>query len=142
MKTIIFVCHGSICRSPACEYIAKSLSSSYQFISRAISHEEIGNDIYPPMKAALTRTCIPFSRHYATYLSKEDVIGAETIYYMDESNRRRLCLAYPEYQEKFKPVSLYTDSLNEIEDPWYTGAYDKVVMELRLCVSEMIKRLS
>ena len=59
MKNIIFVCHGSICRSPAAEFIAKdfvekaSKTSLFSISSLAVSNEEIGNDIYPPMKREL-----------------------------------------------------------------------------------------
>ena len=142
MKTIIFVCHGSICRSPACEYIAKSLSQGYRFISRAISHEEIGNDIYPPMKAALSKAGIPFGKHHATYLSKEDLEEADYVFYMDESNRRRLFYAYPSYEKKMKPVFAFTSGIEEIEDPWYTGRFDHVVQELRHCIEDILRHLA
>jgi protein-tyrosine phosphatase len=56
MRRIIFVCLGNICRSPAAEYIFKSvikslnLEGEFEVVSRATSYEEVGNDIYPPMK--------------------------------------------------------------------------------------------
>ena len=142
MKTIIFVCHGSICRSPACEYIAKSLSQDYRFISRAISFEEIGNDIYPPMKRALQEAGIPYGRHHAEYLTKEDIEEADAVFYMDESNRRRLQYAYPRYMNKMKPVFAYTPGIREIEDPWYTGRFDLVVDELTTCVKDVLRCLA
>lgn len=40
--------------------------------SRATSLEEIGNDIYPPMKSELYRNGIPFNRHSATRITKSD----------------------------------------------------------------------
>ena len=55
MIKILFICHGNICRSVAAEYIAKNmiqqrgLESRVSVFSRAVSYEEIGNDIYPPM---------------------------------------------------------------------------------------------
>ena len=43
MKSILFVCHGNICRSPMAEYIFKYLSNGkYNVESRATSFEEIG----------------------------------------------------------------------------------------------------
>ena len=65
MRKIIFVCHGNICRSVAAEFIAKQLlkeknNQQITVISRATSREEIGNDIYPPMKKALLRHGVPF----------------------------------------------------------------------------------
>lgn len=50
MKTIIFVCHGNICRSPCAEVIANTLikknnlKDKYRVFSRALSYEEIGNE--------------------------------------------------------------------------------------------------
>ena len=50
MQTIIFVCHGNICRSPAAEWIMKyllqrlDLEEDFFVLSRATSLEEIGND--------------------------------------------------------------------------------------------------
>ena len=70
MKTVIFVCHGNICRSCAAEYIAKDYLKKinrikdFNIVSRAVSLEEIGNDIYPPMKRELTKQGIPFSNTF------------------------------------------------------------------------------
>ena len=141
MKKMVFVCHGSICRSPAAEMIARMMSSDYEFVSYALSYEEIGNDIYPPMKRELTRQGIPFSRHYADYLPKEVVESASYIFYMDESNRRRLVRAYPEYQAKYYPVFYFTPSIDEIEDPWYTDRYEVVVNQLKRCIADILANL-
>lgn len=59
MIRILFVCHGNICRSPMAEYITKYLAKengiddSLYITSKATSSEEIGNDIYPPIKRYL-----------------------------------------------------------------------------------------
>ncbi len=59
MKRIIFVCHGNICRSPMAEYVMKHLvkqagvAEQFEIASAATSREEIGNDIYPPVKQIL-----------------------------------------------------------------------------------------
>jgi len=136
---IIFVCHGSICRSPAAEYIMKSLSTPHCVISRAISYEEIGNDIYPPMKKVLLYNGIKVDRHYATYLSQEDIAWADYIFYMDASNYRRLVNAYGE-NEKFLPITKYS-SITEIEDPWYTGNYQLVFNQIKICVENILSRI-
>ena len=77
MKTIIFVCHGNICRSPAAANIMTNLLLAYPnvgdffVISRATSTEEIGNDIYPPMKRALYNKEIPFFKHHAKQITRK-----------------------------------------------------------------------
>ena len=140
MKKIIFVCHGNICRSPAAEYIMKNLTNEYEIISRATSYEEIGNDIYPPMKRELMKNSIPFSRHFATKITYEDYESADYIFYMDEENRYSLERMFHN-SNKIMPIYKFTPSINEIEDPWYTGRFDVVVKRITLCVKDIINFL-
>ena len=61
MIQILFVCHGNICRSPMAEFIMKHLvkqagvSERFTITSAATTTEELGNDIYPNVKAELKR---------------------------------------------------------------------------------------
>ena len=137
---IIFVCHGSICRSPAAEMIFKWLCKDHEVISRAVSHEEIGNDIYPPMKRELYSRGIPFTRHYATYITNEDYESADYIFYMDSSNRYLLTRRFGE-SSKILPIFHFTPNIYEIEDPWYTDNFKKVVDQITTCVKDIIKNL-
>ena len=53
-KSILFVCHGNICRSPMAEFAMKDLAAKAgradEFLveSAAVSSEELGNPVYPP----------------------------------------------------------------------------------------------
>lgn len=137
---IIFVCHGSICRSPAAEMIFKMLSDKHEVISRALSHEEIGNDIYPPMKRELNRRGIPFTRHYASYLTKQEFDECDYIFYMDSSNHYLLTIRFGE-SDKILPIFHFSEGIYEIEDPWYTDNYEKVVNQITTCIKDIIKNL-
>lgn len=58
MCSILFVCHGNICRSPMAEFIMKHIArengrDDMIIDSCATSNEEIGNDIYPSAKKVL-----------------------------------------------------------------------------------------
>ena len=58
MVKILFICHGNICRSAAAEVVMKQMAAEagrrdLRIASAAATREEIGNDIYPPMKKAL-----------------------------------------------------------------------------------------
>ena len=140
MKKITFVCHGNICRSVAAEYIMKSLTKDYIVISRATSLEEIGNDIYPPMKRELLKNNIPFERHYAKRIDYSDYESSDYIFYMDEENRYYLERMFP-HSQKILPIYMYTDDINEIEDPWYTDRFDKVVNQITRCVKDIIENI-
>ena len=147
MKTIIFVCHGNICRSVAAEYIMKNklikyhLEDRFNVISRATSTEEIGNDIYPPMKRALYNKEIPFYCHHAKQITKEDYESASYIYYMDEFNKRNLSYLINDYKNIIFPITIYTSKYSLIDDPWYTGQFDEVVNELEECIENIIQRI-
>ena len=140
MKKIIFVCHGNICRSPAAEYIMKKLSSDFIVISRATSYEEIGNDIYPPMKRELIKNNIPFDRHYASRITYEDYIDADYIFYMDDENYYSLMNRFGS-SDKILPIYKYTPSINEIEDPWYTGRFDVVFRQIKECLIDILHNI-
>ena len=140
MKTIIFVCHGNICRSVAAEFIFKNMNNEYIVLSRATSNEEIGNDIYPPMKRELTRQGIPFDRHYAKRIDYDDYLKADLIFYMDDENFYTLNRMFPNSNKIF-PIYKYTPSISEIEDPWYTGRFDLVVTQIKTCIKDIINSI-
>lgn len=140
MKKIIFICHGNICRSPAAEYIMKHLSKEYDVCSKATSYEEIGNDIYPPMKRVLNQHNIPFDRHYASRITNKDFLEADYIFYMDEENHYSLIRMFGN-SNKILPIYQYTSSINEIEDPWYTGRYELVFAQIYQCIKDILNNI-
>ena len=147
MKTIIFVCHGNICRSPAAEWIMKHLLLKYKLeedffvISRATSLEEIGNDIYPPMKRALFNKEIPFYEHHAKRITLDELNKADYIFYMDNLNKSYLERLFGPLPNKCQIITNYSDSVPIIDDPWYTGDFDNVVDQIEECCENIITRL-
>ena len=147
MKTIIFVCHGNICRSPAAEWIMKHLLQKYNLeedffiFSRATSLEEIGNDIYPPMKRALYRKEIPFFEHHAKRITEEELDKADYVFYMDYLNKKYLERLFGELPEKCQIITKYVENPQIIDDPWYTGDFDNVADQIEECCEEIILKL-
>ena len=147
MKTIIFVCHGNICRSPAAEWILKHLLLKYKLeedffvISRATSLEEIGNDIYPPMKRALYNKEIPFFEHHAKRISLEELEKADYVFYMDELNKRYMERLFGPLPDKCQIITKYSDYPEYIDDPWYTGDFDNVVEQIENCCDDIIQKV-
>ncbi len=144
MKKIIFVCHGSICRSPAAEFIFKDeikrrgLENEFSVTSLALSNEEIGNDVYPPMERMLIQKGVSIYPHSSRRLTQKDLDGCDYLFYMDNSNKRILSYLVNDKDNKCKPISFYTQSIEEIEDPWYTDRYGKVVDEIKECINNIL----
>lgn len=119
----------------------KSLTDKYEICSRAVSMEEIGNDIYPPMKRELTRRGIKLDRHYASRITRKDIEEAKYIFYMDSSNRYYLERLFGTLPDKILAINNFTPQIGEIEDPWYTDNYVKVVDQITQCVKDIIKNI-
>ena len=147
MRNIIFICHGNICRSPAAEWIMKHLLLKYHLeedffiLSRATSLEEIGNDIYPPMKRALYNKEIPFFEHHAKRITLEEFNNADYIFYMDDLNKRYLERLFGPLPSKCQIITKYVEEPSFIDDPWYTGDFDNVVNQIEDCCDAIIKNL-
>lgn len=147
MITVVFVCHGNICRSPAAEWVMKYLLNKYHIddeffvYSRATSTEEIGNDIYPPMKRELYSREIPFYEHRAKQFTKSDYEKADYIFYMDSYNKRNLEWLVSDVDRKYKSITCFTEGIDIIDDPWYTGDFENVLDQITQCVDDIIRNI-
>ena len=133
MFNIVFVCYGNICRSPMAEMIFKDLifknNKRYLMscVSRATSMEEIGNDIYPDAKEILNKNNINVEKHSAKQITKEDYELYDYIIVMEERNKRDVLRIVGEDRDnKIKLMLDFTNHPGDIEDPWYTGNFEKV----------------
>ena len=142
---ILFLCHGSICRSPSAEFIFKkmikdnNLQDYYSCCSRALSDDALGCDIYPPTKEALDKYNIPYTKHIATKCSQEDIDNADLVLYMDEENKLLLSRQFA-WQKKFVCLADYLDT-NEVDDPWYTGGHEAIVRQLLQAINNLLIEL-
>ena len=123
---IMFVCLGNICRSPMAEYIFKSLDKDNNFIvsSSGISDEEYGNDIYPPAKDILDKNNIKYDSHFAHKITKEEYEENDYIIVMEDYHKSRLNNIFGDNKKVIKLLE------KDIEDPWYTGNFEKVYKEI------------
>lgn len=130
--TIVFVCHGNICRSPMAEMVLKEmvqragLSDRFSISSRAATTEEIGEDMYPPAKRTLDAHHIPHPKRKASLITGEDYERADYIIAMDQENLHDL--AYLTHQDPDKKISLllsWAGEKRDVADPWFTNDYEK-----------------
>lgn len=131
LHKILFVCHGNICRSPMAEFVMKKmvreagLEESFEIASAATSTEELGNDIYPPVKRLLHEKGIPCSGHSAHQTNKREYLHYDRIIVMDSYNLRNLeRLIGPDTEKKVSRLRDFTESPGDIADPWYTRDFD------------------
>ena len=138
MINVLFVCHGNICRSPMAEYIMKdkikkrALLIRFFISSKATSREEICNDIYPPAKNVLRENHIPFDRHYASQITKNDYDYYDYILVMDYNNLSNIKrIVGEDKNNKIHMLLEYTNLYNgEISDPWYSGNFNRTYAEI------------
>ena len=117
------------------------MEEDFFITSRATSLEEIGNDIYPPMKRALYRKEIPFFEHHAKRITDEEFNEADYIFYMDDINKRYLERMFGTLPEKCQIITKYAGFPEYIDDPWYTGDFENVVDQIETCCEGIIKKL-
>lgn len=132
MIKVLFVCLGNICRSPMAENIFKDMVSKarieadFYIDSAATSAEEIGNPIYYAAKNKLSQMNIKCGNHVARKITKKDYETFDYIIAMEEKNIINIKRIVGEDKEK-KIYKLLDFSKNprDIDDPWYTGNFDK-----------------
>ena len=134
MKKILFVCHGNICRSVMAEMVMRHLvtdagrEDEFVIDSCATSREEIGNDIYPPAKRCLSAHDVPFTRHAARQITREDYEAFDLILCMEEYNIRNLrhtlgaALLEEDALKAAPKIGRLLD--RDVADPWYTGDFE------------------
>lgn len=141
-EKIIFICHGSICRSPMAHYIfldeinKRNLKEKYDVSSYAVSYEEEGNDIDYRAKKQLDKNNVPYSFHPATHISLDEYRKAKSIYTMDNSNIYILKRIFP--NEDHSKIHLLNEPY-EISDPWYTHDFDLAFKQIKKSIIRLIE---
>ena len=137
MTTILFLCHGNICRSPMAEMIFRDLADKaglgerFCAVSAAVSTEETGNDIYPPAKRILREKGITISPHRAHLVTRTEMNEAQLVIIMDGQNLRWLHRLFgSEFDTKTHLLMEYAGVSRSVADPWYTDDFDSAYRDI------------
>ena len=149
MTKILFICHGNICRSVAAEMVLKQMVREkglrdWRIASAAATREEIGNDIYLPMKRALAGAGYVCEHHAARQTVRGDYGQWDYIIGMDDENMWDMKSIYGGDPEG--KLSLLLDWAGmkgkEIDDPWYTRDFNGVLRQIEEGCEGIIRGLS
>ncbi len=136
MIKVLFLCHGNICRSPMAEFVFKDISKEYKeklyINSKAVSCEELGSSMYFPAQKKLKEKNIPFGNHIASQITSADYSEYDYIIVMEERNISRLMrIIGSDIDNKVYKLLDFTPYGGDIEDPWYSGNFEKVFNEIK-----------
>lgn len=128
------------------EFIFKDISKDYKdklvIQSKAVSNEEIGNSIYPKAQAKLRGKGIPFDDHRASRITKQDYDDFDYIIVMEQYNLPRLYnIIGSDYKNKVYRLLDFTKQTGDIEDPWYSGNFEKVFNQIKEGCNGLLKHL-
>ena len=138
MTRIMFICHGNICRSPMAEFIMKKLirerglEDVIEVASCATSAEELGSPVYPEAAAYLKRIGIDPRGKRAVRVTRSDLEAYDLLVAMERYNVNNLRRSFGRLpEEKVRLLGEFTRKGGDIEDPWYSGNFEKVGDQIR-----------
>ncbi len=148
MISVLFVCHGNICRSPMAEFIMKDkvsragLTDQIHIESAAMHTDEIGNDTHYGTKKLLDRYDIPYEPRAARLTNKKDYARFDYIIGMDSYNLRdmqRLFRKDPD--QKLSLLMDWVGISRDVADPWYTGDFETTYEDVDAGCTALLEHL-
>lgn len=148
MRKIAFVCHGNICRSPMAEYLFKDLvekagrADEFEIASYAVSSEELGESVYPPVKRLLAGLGISCGEKRAQKLTAADGAYYDLLLCMDDSNVfRARAIVGEKNAEKCKKLLAFAGERGDVADPWYTRDFEAAHRDIMRGLQGLLKSL-
>ncbi len=148
-RSLLFVCHGNIMRSPMCErLLGKRLAEAHlsgHTVASAGLHAQSGTPADPRARTAAQEYGVNLDAHRAQILSDDLVRKADVVLAMDLLNYVELLSRYPSADSKIGMLASYSSTTrSEIPDP-YLGTEDDVracYSVLNHCIANLVKELS
>lgn len=148
MKKILFVCLGNICRSPMAEFLMKDMvkkrgiENDFFIESAGTSNEEEGNPVHEGTKRKLDEFGISTKGKKARKMTKEDYQKFDYIIAMEKWNIRGIYrIIGSDSQNKVYRLLDFSNHPRDIDDPWYTGNFDKTYEDIYEGIEFFLKYL-
>lgn len=146
--SILFVCHGNICRSTMAEYVMKDMvkkkgiEDKFYIDSAATSTDEIGNGVHHGTRKKLQEVGVPVGNHRAVQITKSDYDKYDYIIGMDGQNLRNMHRMLPDDRDgKISLLLDFTDTPRDIADPWFTGDFDATYDDVIKGCTALLERI-
>ena len=137
MTSILFICHGNICRSPMAEFIFKDMvekmgrSDEFNIASAATNYDEIGSQVHYGTARILDRLGISYSQKRAVHLEKSDYEKYDYLVCMDNANvRNTIRIVGDDKDKKVHKLLEFSGSNADVADPWYTGNFEETYKDV------------
>ncbi|HMR48731.1 MAG TPA: low molecular weight protein-tyrosine-phosphatase [Arachnia sp.] len=125
MNTLVFVCHGNICRSPMAERVARRRAAErgleLEIVSFGVSNEEEGNPIDRRAARVLSAAGYDASTHRARRITRDDIEAADLVVAAEPHHVARLRRLAPD-AENLALLNDFNPALPKgtpLDDPWY-----------------------
>ena len=129
--SILFVCHGNICRSTMAQYVFEHLARErgvgerFFVDSAATSREEIGAGVHRGTRRKLAEQGIACGDHRARQMTRADYDAFDLIIGMDAENLWGMeCILHGDPDGKVHLLLDWSARPRDIADPWYSGNFD------------------
>ena len=117
--SILFVCHGNICRSPFAEIIAQQLTTLP--VNSAGTHPLGGRSCPSEAIQAATSQGVKLCDHRSRTLDNSMIDAADIIFVFDVRNERDILAKFPYARSKVYQIACLDDGKYDVADPYGDG---------------------
>jgi protein-tyrosine-phosphatase/predicted ATP-grasp superfamily ATP-dependent carboligase len=143
-STIVFLCHGNICRSPLAAALAENKQSGVA-IDSAGFHEQTGRSCPQKILRIGTAFGIDLSSHRSVRITRDQLANADLVIAMDLENLNRLRQEFPEMANRTTLLGLFgRPETLAIADPYLAdeAASNRICEQVREGVEGMASWLT
>jgi protein-tyrosine phosphatase len=147
--TLLFVCHGNICRSPFAEWYTKQELNSRGI--EGVTVDSAGfqspSDPTSPQDAVTTATNwdVDLTDHHSVQADAEILNESDLVLLMDYKNYYNFITAFPKFSDRIFFLRLFDHgSEMELTDPYNNGtdAFETVYEQIAHCIDSILEEYS